>query len=114
MVALKTVHTAVWFVVEAALGVVLYDGVTGRRGRRTAVAAALVGTESAVFLANGARCPLTGLAESMGAEKGSVTDIFLPRWFARNLPILHVPLVAVALWLHLRRPRPAIGGSPHQ
>ena len=38
----------------------------------------------------------------MGAARGSVTDIFLPRWFAANLPLIHVPLLALALWLHMR------------
>jgi len=103
LLAVKTAHTAVWLTVEVAFGVVLYDGVTRRRGRRTALAAAVVGGESLIYLANGARCPMTSLAESLGADKGSVTDIFLPRWIARNLPILHLPLVVAALWLHGRR-----------
>ena len=105
LVAVKTVHTVVWLADEVALGVVLYDGLMTHRGQRTVVAAALVGGEwEVIYLATGARCPMTTLAESLGAEKGSVTDIFLPRWFARNLPILHLPLVAAALWLHVRRP----------
>jgi hypothetical protein len=36
------------------------------------------------FAANGFRCPLTDLAESQGAARGSVTDIYLPAWFART------------------------------
>ena len=53
-------------------------------------------------MANGARCPLTSLAESLGADDGSVTDIYLPGWLARILPMIHVPLVLAALWLHWR------------
>ena len=37
------------------------------------------------LLLNHMRCPLTTLAEKLGAEKGSVTDIFLPQWMARNV-----------------------------
>lgn len=105
LVAVKAFHTLVWLAVETALGVVIYDGLRKSRGSRTAVAAALVSGESLLYLANGARCPMTSLAESLGAEDGSVTDIFLPGWLARNLPILHVPLVGAALWLHVRRPK---------
>ena len=76
---MKTVHTVIWLTVEIALGYVLWAGVQRRAGRRVALAAGVVAAESAVFLANGARCPLSRLAESLGADSGSVTDIFLPR-----------------------------------
>ena len=51
---------------------------------------------------NGFRCPLTQVAEPAGAERGSVTDIHLPRWFARKLPVIHVLLILVAGYLHGR------------
>ena len=105
LVALKTAHTLIWFSVEAALSYVVYSGLRGRSDRRAAIAGAIVAGETAVFLANGARCPLTGLAESLGAESGSVTDLYLPRWLAHNLPAIHVPIVILALYLHMRNLR---------
>jgi hypothetical protein len=60
-----------------------------RRRRRPR---ALVGLR----VANGFRCPLTDLAESFGAAHGSVTDLYLPPWFARNMPAIHVPLLLLA------------------
>src|SRR5829696_8098335 len=54
----------------------LIAGFAGCSDRR---AAAVVGGESALFAANGFRCPLTDVAESLGAESGSVTDIYLPK-----------------------------------
>jgi hypothetical protein len=80
-------------------------GLRGRTDRRSGIAAGLVATESVVFLANGARCPLTTLAVRLGAESGSVTDIYLPRWLAHNLPVIHVPLVLLAICLHARNLR---------
>ena len=106
LIGIKAVHTVVWLTVETALGLVLYDGLVGRRRARTAIAAAVVAGESLVYLGNGARCPMTDMAERLGAERGSVTDIFLPAWFAERLPAIHVPIVATALWLHLR-PQPS-------
>jgi hypothetical protein len=38
-----------------------------------------------LLLVNKGRCPFTTLAEKQGAEKGSVTDIFLPDCIARNI-----------------------------
>jgi len=40
------------------------------------------------------------LAECLGAERGSVTDIYLPHRFARNLPAIHAPLILLAVFLH--------------
>ena len=98
----KAVHTAIWFSIEAAMGYWLYAGIRGRADRKAAIAAGIVATESLVFLANGAHCPLTKVAERLGAESGSVTDIYLPKWLARNLPVIHVPLVVIACVLHWR------------
>jgi hypothetical protein len=39
---------------------------------------------------------------SLGAEHGSVTDSYLPTWFARKLPAIHVPLLVLTLILHRR------------
>lgn len=48
---------------------------------------------------------------SLGAEDGSVTDIFLPRWFAHDLPVIHGPLILLTAILHrrnLRQSHPAM------
>jgi hypothetical protein len=105
LTALKLAHTAIWAVVETSVGYLLVAGWTGRSDRRAAIAAGIVGAETAVFLGNGARCPLTGVAERLGARRGSVTDLFLPAWLARNLPAVHVPLLLAAAWLHVRNLR---------
>jgi hypothetical protein len=105
LAVVKGIHTVVWAFVESAMLYVLVSGAAGRLDRRAGAAAAIVGAESLVFLANGARCPLTGLAESLGAEDGSVTDIYLPGWLAGSLPLLHVPLIVAAGWLHWRNLR---------
>jgi hypothetical protein len=103
--AVKAIHTFAWFTIESAMVYVLVEGARGRSDRRAAIAATIVGGEMAVFAGNGFRCPLTAVAESLGADDGSVTDIFLPDWFARNLPAIHVPLVAAAVALHTRNLR---------
>ena len=102
LATIKTAHTAIWLLVEAAVLYVLLAGIRGRSDGKVAIAGAVVATETMVFLGNGARCPLTDLAESLGADDGSVTDIFLPRWLAHYLPAIHVPLVGAAMYLHGR------------
>ncbi len=91
---------------------VIYSGFKGQSGRRAAIAAGVVAAETLVFAANGFRCPLTDVAEHLGAEQASVTDIYLPRWFAHNLPVIHVPLILLAAFLHgknIRRARRGVG-----
>ena len=105
LVAIKTVHTVAWFTIESCMVYLLVAGFTGRSDRRAVVAAAVVGGESALFAANGFRCPLTDVVESLGAESGSVTDIYLPKWFAHRLPAIHVPLLALTVFLHARNLR---------
>jgi len=103
--AVKAVHTLAWFSIEACIAYVLYAGFARRSDRRAGIAAGVVAAETLIFAGNGFRCPLTQVAERLGAERGSVTDIYLPRWFARNLPAIHVPLIALAAFLHARNLR---------
>jgi len=80
----------------------LYAGVRGQTDKRSGVAACVVAGETLIFAANGFHCPLTAVAKNLGDETGSVTDIYLPKWFARNLPAIHVPLLLLAVALHRR------------
>jgi hypothetical protein len=105
LTAIKAVHTLAWFSIESCVVYTLYAGFTKRADRRTAIAAGVVAGESLIFSANRCRCPLTQLAERRGAMRGSVTDIYLPRWFAHNLPAIHVPLIVLAVHLHARNLR---------
>jgi Polyketide cyclase / dehydrase and lipid transport len=106
LAAVKLVHTLAWFSIEACMVYVLWAGFQRRSDRRVAIAAGVVATETLIFAANGFRCPLTQVAERVGAARGSVTDIYLPPWFARNLPAIHVPLILLAGYLHRRNLRP--------
>jgi hypothetical protein len=108
LATIRAVHTIAWLLIESSVGYLLWAGGTRRSDRRSAIAAAVVAGECLVFAGNGFRCPLTGLAEAAGAERGSVTDIYLPRWFARNLPAIHVPLLILLVWLHWRNRRAAV------
>lgn len=103
--AVKTVHVLAWLSVEACVAYTLYAGFTGRTDKRAAAAAAVVAGEVLLFAGNGFRCPLTELAGRLGAQSGSVTDIFLPKRLARNLPAIHAPLVALTVYLHARNLR---------
>jgi hypothetical protein len=103
--AVIAIHTLAWFSIEGCVVYVLYSGFARRSDWRAGIAAGVVATECLVFAGAGFRCPLTQVAERLGAERGSVTDIYLPRWFARNLPAIHVPVIGLAGFLHARNLR---------
>ncbi|MGH3265852.1 MAG: hypothetical protein ACRDNS_28100, partial [Trebonia sp.] len=58
-----------------------------------------------LFAANGFRCPLTDIAERLGADHGSVTDTYLRGRLAHNLPAIHAPILLMAAYLHRRNIR---------
>jgi hypothetical protein len=103
VVLVKGVHTAWFLVVSTSIVHIFVVGLSNRPSRWTAPALVATGLEVAVFLANAGRCPLTKLAENLGAQSGRVSDIFLPRWFADRIPQIYTPplLIGVAaLILH--------------
>lgn len=97
LVVIKFVHTLIFFSVEFCVLYYLYSGLTGRVTRLTKLAFGVVMCESLVFLGNNRRCPLTDLAEKLGSSHGSVTDIFLPGWFAKRIPEVSSILLATGL-----------------
>jgi hypothetical protein len=99
---IKVFHTLAWLSIESCVAYVLWAGFARRSDKRAGAAAAVVVAETLVFVSNGFRCPLTKLAERYGAERGSVTDIYLPRWFAHFMPAIHAPLLVIMAYLHAR------------
>jgi hypothetical protein len=98
----KTVHTAIFGVELASILWLVISGLIGRRDRTVALAAATVAAESVVFVANGGVCPLTPLAERWGSAHGNVSDILLPDFVARTIPIWSSALIVLAVGLHAR------------
>src|SRR4051794_27904783 len=86
-------HTLIFVVLGGCVMETVRAGVTGRQSRLTKPAIVATFGEGVILAANGNRCPLTGLAENLGADDGRVSDIFLPNWFAR-----HIPSICTALF----------------
>lgn len=98
--AIRAFHSIVFLVMLSAIGWLVATGLTGRRDRSVAAAGTLVAIESAVFVANDGVCPLTPLAERYGAQRGGVSDIFLPDVLARTIPVWATGLLALGTTLH--------------
>ena len=100
---IKLVHSLIFLVQSACVGVVAYSAIADRITTATWIAFGLVLVEGVVLALNGCRCPLTTYAERLGASSGSVTDIFVPKWFAdRTFAICGVVFAVACLVLVMR------------
>jgi hypothetical protein len=95
MFGIQLTHTLIFFGLTASIFYLLYSAIANRITRWTKIALAALLVESAVMLFNNWQCPLRGWAEALGAERGSVTDIFLPRWLADRIFVLCTPLYLI-------------------
>lgn len=103
ILAIKLAHSVIFWILSACVLAIVEGAVAGRATAWTWWAVGLVAAESVVLAAFRWTCPLTVLAERLGAERGSVTDIFLPKWAAdRIFPVCGTTFV-VALAVLLAR-----------
>lgn len=100
---IKVAHTLIFWLLSLCVVYALFCGIVGRTTIWTWVAVGLLLVESAVLAASGWKCPLTVLAERQGALRGSVTDIFLPRWLADRIFPVCGTMYVVALVLIVGR-----------
>jgi hypothetical protein len=100
--AIKAIHTAIFASVGAAIAVFVWDGIRQRPGRRSAYALGIALAETGVYVSNNQVCPLTPLAEELGAERGAVADLFLPSWAARSIPLVASTALLLGLVLNGR------------
>ena len=105
LVFIKGVHTIAFFSISALIGVVVWDGVRSDPRRRTVGAALVALGEAAVYGTNNFVCPLTPLAEELGAARGTVTDLYLPTWLSTRIPLLGGAGLILGLVLNLRAAR---------
>ncbi len=106
--AVKLVHTAVWALFAGTIVAIPLLGWAGAF-RLAALGFAVVLVEVLVLVANGWRCPLTGVAARYTDDRRDNFDIYLPLWLARHnkavFGTLYVAgsLAALAFWLHRAR-----------
>jgi len=107
LTTIRAIHTAIFAAIGGAIVLVVWDGLRQSPRRRTVVAGGMVLVESAIYASNNQVCPLTPLAEQLGARRGSVADIYLPDWFSTRIPIIggSSMLLGLALnaWAGLRQ-----------
>jgi len=110
--AIKAFHTAAFVAISGAILVFTWEGMRGRRGLVARAAASVAIAESIVYASNNQVCPLTPLAEQLGAPSGSVTDIYLPTWVSERIPVFGGSLLLIGSVAHVLAWRRRPGGVP--
>ena len=96
---IKLVHTIIFILMSLALVYILYSGVTGTYNWILFFAIVAIWIEGAVLIFNHFQCPFTNLARRYGDKKGSVTDMFYPKWFVPHVFRVSTVLFVIGLVL---------------
>jgi len=102
LTTIKAIHTAIFATIGGAILLVVWDGLLQSPRRRTVVAGGMVLVESAIYASNNQVCPLTPLAEQLGARDGSVADMYLPSWLSGRIPLVGGSAMLLGLALNAR------------
>lgn len=99
--AIKAIHTAAFALIAGSILVFTWDGIRRRGGHRTLVTAAVAVSETLIYASNNQVCPLTPLAEALGADSGTVSDLYLPTSVSERIPLLGGSALLLGLAFHL-------------
>ena len=94
---IKFIHSVIFWWQVICLGYLLFACITKTFDILVLLAIISILVNGLLLLLNKGRCPFTTLAERQGAQKGSITDIFLPDWVARNIFRVATPLFIIEL-----------------
>ena len=98
LLAIKLLHTIAWAFFAGCILAIPVAAWMGRF-RHVVVLVGIVLIEVGVVIANGMRCPLTGVAARYTDDRRDNFDIFLPLWLARyNKTIFGSLFVAGSLY----------------
>lgn len=96
--AARALHTVINVVMSLATFTILYAGVTGVHGPWLSIALILLAIETAIFVANGLRCPLTAIVARYSGDT-PVSDTFFPDRLTRHTLRIFGPLLAIGVAL---------------
>ena len=96
---IKSIHSTIFIFMSSCLIYILYCGVTKTYNWIVFAAIMAIFIEGLALLLNHWQCPLTSLARKYGDEKGSVTDMFCPKWFVPHVFKVSTVLFVIGLVL---------------
>ena len=96
---IKLIHITIFIFMSSCLIYILYSGITKTYNWALLLAISAILIEGIVLCFNRWQCPLTNLAMKYGDEKGSITDMFYPKWLVPHVFQLNTVLFVIGLIL---------------
>ncbi len=103
LVAIKLIHTLIWFVLAGATLYIFYSGLFNRITTYTWVAIAMIIAEGIVLLLFKWACPLTVIARKYSDSDKDNFDIYLPNWLAKHNKTIFTTIFLVGILFILIR-----------
>jgi len=103
LILIKLIHTAIWFILVAAILYVLYAGIFNRVNRLVWFCIGMIFLECIILLICKSKCPLTLLGHRYTDNPNIGFDIFLPTWLAKHNKAIFSTLFSIGLALVLWR-----------
>ena len=103
LVAIKLMHTFIWFILAGATLYIFYSGLFNRITPYTWIAIAMIIGEGIVLLLFKWACPLTVLARKYSDSDKDNFDIYLPNWLAKHNKTIFTTIFLVGILLILIR-----------
>jgi hypothetical protein len=85
ILVVKILHIVIGLTLVACVAYVFITALADRVTVLTWIAYGIMLTEALILIRSGWKCPLTTYTEGLGADVGSVTNLFLPDFLARRL-----------------------------
>ncbi len=82
---IKLTHTVIFLFMSACVVYILYAGITRAYDWYLLAAISAVLIEGVVFIIYRRQCPPTELARKYSDTRGSVADMFYPKWFVPHV-----------------------------
>jgi hypothetical protein len=99
LVFVKTLHTAIWAIMVAAICCILYAGLSGAVTTVTYISVGLMVFEGVALVVGRGSCPLTPIARQYSDSQKANFDIYLPEWVARHNKTIFGTLLVIGLVL---------------
>ena len=103
LVAIKSVHTAIWVGFNVIIAYLFYAVLTGHTGLYFWMGIGAILLEAAILLAFQWSCPLTLVARRYSDSRRDNFDIFLPNWLARHNKTIYTVIFLILIGLYLFR-----------
>ena len=99
VIIVKSIHSVIFVFIVICLFYILYCAIARRYDWTLLTALGAIFLEGLILILNRWQCPLTNLAKKYGDGKGTVTDIFLPKWLVPHTFKIFTVIFAVELIL---------------